>query len=321
MLDIYVVSLSASWISDATLTTLMGRVPARCILLLEDLDAAFTRSTSREKSNKEDKEDNNKDANSNSGNNANNSSSRRRNKNGDQLSDVNTLSLSGLLNALDGVAAAEGRILFAYVRHWFTLGNFANCLYRTTNHLERLDPALSRPGRMDVWVEFKNASRWQAEALFRNFFPSTEDEKDEPLDEEQIEREMAELRKVELKKPTVLAPSPASTSSQTLWSMFSPTSTCSQPAITSSDASSKIGTAASTASTANGKPKDKQFGDSNHSYLPPPVEDHILASQHSAKPLDAATLNKLAKKFADGVPEEEFSVAALQGCEYSKPCL
>jgi len=64
MLDIYVVSLSASWISDSTLTTLMGRVPARCILLLEDLDAAFTRSTSREKSNKEDREDKDKDANS-----------------------------------------------------------------------------------------------------------------------------------------------------------------------------------------------------------------------------------------------------------------
>ncbi len=114
MLDIYVVSLSASWISDSTLTTLMGRVPARCILLLEDLDAAFTRSTSREKSNKEDREDKDKDANS--GNNTNNSSSStRRKKSGDQLSDVNTLSLSGLLNALDGVAAAEGRILFAYV--------------------------------------------------------------------------------------------------------------------------------------------------------------------------------------------------------------
>ena len=39
MLDIYVVSLSSSWISDSTLTTLMGRVPARCIVLLEDLDA------------------------------------------------------------------------------------------------------------------------------------------------------------------------------------------------------------------------------------------------------------------------------------------
>lgn len=333
MLDIYVVSLSASWISDATLTTLMGRVPARCILLLEDLDAAFTRSTSREKSNKEDKEDKEKDsnANCNSGNNANNSSgTRRRNKNGDQLSDVNTLSLSGLLNALDGVAAAEGRILFAYVRHWFTLGNYTNRLYRTTNHLERLDTALCRPGRMDVWVEFKNASKWQAEALFRNFFPSAEDEKDEPLDEEQIEREMAELSKAELskaelKKSTGLAANPTSTSPRSLWSMFSPTSASSQPDLTSSDASSEADVGATararTLSTPNGKPKDKQFGDSNHSYLPPPVEDHILASQHSAKPLDAATLNKYAKKFADCVPEEEFSVAALQGCKHLKPCL
>ena len=29
---------------------------------------------------------------------------------------------------------------------------------------------------MDVWVEFKNASKWQAELLFRNFFPSTDDD-------------------------------------------------------------------------------------------------------------------------------------------------
>ncbi|KAF4610002.1 hypothetical protein D9613_010330 [Agrocybe pediades] len=72
------------------------------------------------------------------------------------LSDMNTLSLSGLLNA-----ASEDRLLFA-----------------TTNRLERLDPALSRPGRMDVWVEFKNATKWQAEALFRNFFPCEDYAKD-----------------------------------------------------------------------------------------------------------------------------------------------
>ena len=48
MLDIYVVSLSSACMNDSTLTTLMGRVPARCIVLLEDLDAAFTRSTSRD---------------------------------------------------------------------------------------------------------------------------------------------------------------------------------------------------------------------------------------------------------------------------------
>ncbi|KAK2461070.1 hypothetical protein APHAL10511_006917 [Amanita phalloides] len=296
MLDIYVVSLSASWISDATLTTLMGRVPARCILLLEDLDAAFTRSTSREKSNKEDKEDKDKDSNSNSNANSNTSTngSRRRNKNGDQLSDVNTLSLSGLLNAIDGVAAAEGRILFA-----------------TTNHLERLDPALSRPGRMDVWVEFKNASKWQAEALFRNFFPSTEDEKDEPLDEELIEREIAKLNEA-AEEPIVDSLSTATPTS--LWSLFSSDASPASSNKTDDGAAEQGTDSTSVVDGASaGKVKDKQFGDSNQSYLPPPVEEHILTSQHSAKPLDAATLNKLAKKFADGVPEDEFSVAALQG--------
>lgn len=44
-------------------------------------------------------------------------------------------------------------------------------LFATTNHIERLDPALSRPGRMDVWVNFTNASKWQAEGIFKCFFP------------------------------------------------------------------------------------------------------------------------------------------------------
>jgi len=67
---------------------------------------------------------------------------------------VISLQWSHTNNVTDGVAATEGRLLFA-----------------TTNHIDRLDPALSRPGRMDVWVDFKNASSWQAEELFKNFFP------------------------------------------------------------------------------------------------------------------------------------------------------
>jgi len=110
MLDIYTVSLSSSWVSDSALTTLMGRVPARCILLLEDLDAAFTRSVSRHKGPSPNPESGGGEE----GQNEPPSTSRHRSKNHkEQLSDVNTLSLSGLLNALDGVAAAEGRILFA----------------------------------------------------------------------------------------------------------------------------------------------------------------------------------------------------------------
>jgi len=63
------------------------------------------------------------------------------------------ISLSGLLNALDGVGAQEGRLLFA-----------------TTNRYETLDAALRRPGRMDVHVEFKLASQYQAAGLFKRFY-------------------------------------------------------------------------------------------------------------------------------------------------------
>ena len=109
MLDIYVVSLSSSWVSDSTLTTLMGRVPARCIVLLEDLDAAFTRSTSRD-----DEATGSPETKGTTGTTESTEShSRSRRHKNDHLTDVNTLSLSGLLNALDGVAASEGRILFA----------------------------------------------------------------------------------------------------------------------------------------------------------------------------------------------------------------
>lgn len=50
--------------------------------------------------------------------------------------------------------------------------SFVSLLFATTNHIERLDPALSRPGRMDVWINFTHATKWQAEGLFKCFFPS-----------------------------------------------------------------------------------------------------------------------------------------------------
>jgi len=64
------------------------------------------------------------------------------------------LTFSGFLNALDGVTSSEGRLLIM-----------------TTNHINRLDEALIRPGRADHHFEFKNASQEQALELFRRFFP------------------------------------------------------------------------------------------------------------------------------------------------------
>jgi chaperone BCS1 len=65
------------------------------------------------------------------------------------------VSFSGLLNALDGVRTQEGRILFM-----------------TTNHPENLDPALVRPGRVDLQVKLDYASFHQMEELFMRFHPT-----------------------------------------------------------------------------------------------------------------------------------------------------
>lgn len=174
-------------------------------------------------------------------------------------------------------------------------------LYSTTNHLERLDTALSRPGRMDVWVEFKNASKWQAEALFRNFFPSTDQDNEVLLAEGDIEG-------IELPTTPPLGPlqSPTSSSpsqSSTLWSLSPSFSSSTSSLASAKDASPQ-------------KPPRDGFGARNQAYLPPPVEEHLTACQHSAKPLDGIRLAQLAKMFADSIPDDEFSVAALQGCEY-----
>lgn len=66
----------------------------------------------------------------------------------------NGVTFSGLLNALDGAASKEGSIVFM-----------------TTNHKDVLDPALIRPGRADLHVEFDYATKDQARGLFAQFFP------------------------------------------------------------------------------------------------------------------------------------------------------
>lgn len=70
----------------------------------------------------------------------------RRNK------DDKPLTFSGLLNVLDGVGTPEGSVVFM-----------------TTNHRERLDAALIRPGRVDKELEFKTATHGQIGELAHRF--------------------------------------------------------------------------------------------------------------------------------------------------------
>ena len=43
----------------------------------------------------------------------------------------------------------------------------------TTNHREKLDPALLRPGRADMHVELNWASEKQMKGLFQKFYPES----------------------------------------------------------------------------------------------------------------------------------------------------
>ena len=136
-LDIYVISLSRRGLDDSSLVDMINNVPERSIILMEDIDAAFTRSVSRETF-VEDTEITPSDP----------------APPASPTMSASSITLSGLLNAIDGVQAQPGRLLFA-----------------TTNKKDALDPALIRPGRLDVHLEFRKASRWQAEHLFIKFYP------------------------------------------------------------------------------------------------------------------------------------------------------
>lgn len=70
---------------------------------------------------------------------------------------LNRVTFSGLLNCLDGVASTEARIVFM-----------------TTNYLDRLDPALIRPGRVDVKEYVGYCTRHQLEQMFMRFYAGEE---------------------------------------------------------------------------------------------------------------------------------------------------
>lgn len=121
--SISLLSLGDRGLSDDRLNHLLVSAHQQSIILLEDVDAAFN---NREES--------------------------------DELrtayKGLSRLTLSGLLNALDGVASTEGRIVFM-----------------TTNYLERLDKALIRPGRVDLKLLIDYASLYQLEEMFARFYP------------------------------------------------------------------------------------------------------------------------------------------------------
>ncbi|KAH9838621.1 BCS1 N terminal-domain-containing protein [Rhodofomes roseus] len=121
--DLCLLNLSERGLADDKLIHLLSNAPERSFVLIEDVDAAFNKRV-------------------------------QTTADGYQSS----VTFSGFLNALDGVASGEERIIFM-----------------TTNHPERLDPALIRPGRVDLSVLLDDATPEQARRLFIQFYGGSDE--------------------------------------------------------------------------------------------------------------------------------------------------
>lgn len=116
-MDLAIIDLSKRNLGDGDLRDALSEAPDDTAIVFEDIDAAFV--------------------------------GRDRPEHAD-----NTVTFSGILNALDGLASPEGLVVFM-----------------TTNRIDDLDPALIRPGRVDRQFELTLAGAHSAAELYRLFFP------------------------------------------------------------------------------------------------------------------------------------------------------
>ncbi|KPI42173.1 putative mitochondrial chaperone BCS1-B [Cyphellophora attinorum] len=132
-LDIHIISLLDKNLDDYNLNRLMKSMIGRPCVLLEDIDSAGVSRDFQDDSDDDSDDDYN---------------TRYRKQQA-----KSRVTLSGLLNAIDGVGAPEGQVLIM-----------------TTNHKEKLDDALIRAGRVDVSVKLAWASRPQAREIFMRMY-------------------------------------------------------------------------------------------------------------------------------------------------------
>ncbi|KAK4574065.1 hypothetical protein LTR86_001826 [Recurvomyces mirabilis] len=134
-LDVFMLSLSNPELTDVKLQRLFDDLPSKCIILLEDVDSSGIERGNMRKSQAEDWEEDK------------------------PKSMKKGVTLSGLLNVLDGINSGEGRITIM-----------------TSNSPDSLDPALVRPGRIDDKILFGYASRQVAMKLFTHIFKKSVEE-------------------------------------------------------------------------------------------------------------------------------------------------
>lgn len=134
--------LNMNDMSDEKFSEALATMPKRSILAIEDFDSAKATHARNTLAKKEKKEsDNDEDEGEVS-------------EAGGIFDDLNNLTLSGILNALDGIVQLDGRLIFL-----------------TTNVLEDIDPALLRKGRVDYIYELGPLVHEEVVEYIRLMFP------------------------------------------------------------------------------------------------------------------------------------------------------
>jgi mitochondrial chaperone BCS1 len=135
-MSIYVVNLTD--FSDRLLKSAMNDIPEGSVILFEDVDC-MKAGSARPRFTAGDAAESDLDVHEQR-----------------SATDNTNVTLSGLLNVLDGFSAPDG-VLFIM----------------TTNRIEALDPALLRPGRIDYRLFMGRATEAQKIELYRKFFPES----------------------------------------------------------------------------------------------------------------------------------------------------
>jgi len=154
-LSIYVVNLAD--FTDRSLMNAVNRVPANSVLLFEDIDCAKSGKAREPASSGA------------------NSMAQAQVEKANPA--TNGVTLSGLLNALDGFYA-PANVLFVM----------------TTNHIEVPDAALLRPGRIDYKLFMGAASASQKIELYRRFYPQATEREARDFEEAHFAETMAEFQ-------------------------------------------------------------------------------------------------------------------------------
>ncbi|KAF2179812.1 BCS1-like ATPase-like protein [Zopfia rhizophila CBS 207.26] len=157
-LDVYCISLVEVGLTESDLNKLFSHLPRRCVVLLEDIDSAGLRRVEDTTEGSKEEDDSSTDDDSLTKVSKPDSTPKSQGQPTNGFKSL--ISLSGLLNVIDGVASHEGRVLIM-----------------TTNHPEKLDAALIRPGRVDLQVQFSLATKDQIRDIFYRMYSTEYDKK------------------------------------------------------------------------------------------------------------------------------------------------